>query len=582
MPRGKSSGKVSTGAATKPPAKKSARSKEVEPTAAQRKKQERQETLRRINKRQARCLEAPSQLDDDGFIIDMSLLPQKRPAYPAYDDSPGKRTKVGHGSKTRKVARSAPWVEDPNLKKPFPPSKPAVGTAPRDQDPITAMGGFMRLPTEIRDEILRYVVLWPADISVFGGWERVYPRSRPRLNLSILYTCRVLRDQGLRILFGENVFSYDLRDPVASHEHTSPVLHMVFGKSVVPMKQHGHLMRHIKVNVFRNRLHLSDCRCKFEDAILKFLPGRGLAHAVNLHTVTLEIPAVSNRYLEWSSKTQKPDDVPICQYLRKGSSISNALLKLRVQWVRVLARDRFDNRWETNVDMRHFVQYEQMKLERNALDDKRGTPDGGNDQSIPGGTAAALDYMEKLWECRAKKAAAGLHNLAWRIEGLAINPDRAVGELELWKPAPPETKGTHYFQGLPSTWREPSTSTCSRRSRTAATYRQQNISPRRKELDKSDTKAGPTTKTKPGHLDIFKAGDTTKEAALLEAQHDAYNTETKPIEKGRLTEEWLENVLDYDVVDIRGSVDSNEPETRSRRLKAQSDEVSYARTDEEI
>lgn len=550
MPSRKSSGRVSTRTATKPPAKKSARSEEVEPTPAQKKKQEREETLRRIKERQARCLETPSQLDNDGFIIDTSLLPQKRPAYPAYDDSHGKRTKVSHGSKMKKVARSAPWVEDPTLEEPFPPSKPAVGTAPRDQDPITAMGGFMTLPTEIRYEILRYLVLWPKDISVFNGWEFVYPRSRPRLSLSILSTCRVLRDQGLRILFGENVFSYDLRDPAASHEHTNQVLHKVFGKSVVPMKEHGHLMRHIKITVYRNRLHLSDYRRNFEDAILKFLPGRGLAHAVNLHTVTLEVPAVARRYLEWPSRTQKPDGVPICQYFRKDSRINNALLKLRVQWVRVLARDRFDKRWQTDVDMRHFVQYEQMRLERNALGDKCGTPDGDNDQSIPGGTAVDTSCVEKLWERRAKKAVAGLHSLAGRIQGLAIDPNRAVGELGLWQPAPPESKDL-YFQDLPK-WHETSypTSTCSRQNRIAATRRRSSISLSRKALVKSNTKAGPTTEAKPGHFDIFKAGDTKKEAALLDAQHDAHKRVAKPNEKGRLTEEWLENVPEYDVEDI--------------------------------
>lgn len=321
----------------------------------------------------------------------------------------------------------------------------------------------------------------------------------------------------MRILFGENVFSYDLRDPEASNEHTIPVLNSsVFEKCMVPIKEHGHLMRHIKITVFRNRLHLSNHRRNFEDAILKFLPGRGLAHAANLHTVTLEVPAVSNHDIGWSSRTQRPDDVPICQYFRKGSRINDALLKLKVQWVLVVARDRSNERWLTDVDMRHFVQYEQMRLEHDALDDKCGTPDGGNDQNIPGGTAIATSCIEKLWKRRAEKAVAGLHDLAWRIEELVNNADRAVDELRLWRPAPPESKGGNYFEGLPPNWREP------RRSQTAATHRQPNISPSRKNKAQSDTEAGPTTKRESDHLDIFKARDKTKEAALLEAQHDAH------------------------------------------------------------
>ncbi|KAI1117290.1 hypothetical protein F5Y14DRAFT_377432 [Nemania sp. NC0429] len=550
----KSSGQVSTSAATKPPAKRSARSEKAKPTSARSKRQEREETLRKTKKRQARNLEAPSQLDDCGLIIDMSLLPQKRPAYPAHDDSPRKQ---------RKVAGRPSWMEDSELEKPFSPSKPAVGTAPRDQDPVTAMGDFAKLPFEIRDEILRYLVLWPEDMVVFAGWELVYPRSRPRLDLSILYTCRVMRDQGLRILFGENVFHYDLRDPATSHEHTYPVLEKVFEKCKVPMKEYGHLIRHIKVKVDRNRFDLSHDRCFFEDAILKFLPGRGLSQAVNLHTVTLEVSAVAVRHLNSPSKTRGCDDVPICQYLRRGSRISNALLKLRVQWVRVLAWDRFQKRWETNVDMRHFVQYEQMKLEHNTLNNKCGTPDGDNDQSVLGDKVPAISSMEELSAQRARKAMAGLHSLDWRIQGLAVNPDRAIGQLGLWQPASPNMNGKYSFsRGLPSNFRDPSTPTLPRRRRrrNAGTRCRPDISPRRKN--------GPTTKAKPSQLKTIKMGVTMKEAALLEAQHDAHKKLAGPGEGGMLTEEWLENVAEYEVEDIRSSAhSSNEPETSIAKIE---------------
>ncbi|KAJ2974472.1 hypothetical protein NUW58_g8647 [Xylaria curta] len=342
---------------------------EPESTPAQKAKEETRMKFLQAEKRRRKYRERPP---PDAFFLEKALSTQKRPAYPAYDDSPNKRRRVGHGSKSKKLARRAPWEKDTKLKKPLSPPDEPVGTSPREQDPIAAMGRFLDLPTEIRENILRYGLLWPEDINVFCGWSRVYPRSRPRLNLSILYTCRALRDQGLQILFGENTFAYDLRDPLASHGHTDVVLEKVFGNSVVPINEHGHLIRHIRIRIHQSRLHFKEHRESLEKAILKFLPGGGLSRSPNLYTLTLEVPAVCNLYLQTPHSLTRPEEVPVCRYLEKGSKISNALLELRTQWVHVLAWDKFGSCWRTEVDMRYFVKDEQMRLEH-ATYDKGGT-----------------------------------------------------------------------------------------------------------------------------------------------------------------------------------------------------------------
>lgn len=42
---------------------------------------------------------------------------------------------------------------------------------------------------------------------------------------------------------------------------------------------------------------------------------------------------------------------------------------------------------------------------------------------------------------------------------------------------------------------------------------------------------------------------------------------TRPEERGRLTEEWLENVPDYNVKDIRGSMHSIEVKTSIAKVR---------------
>ncbi|KAI0457911.1 hypothetical protein F5B21DRAFT_500932 [Xylaria acuta] len=578
----KSSDTAATRATMKPRVKRYSRREEEEPTPAQKKRQERQDMLNVAKRRQARYLETPTELEDNGYLAKTVLFTPKLPAYPSYDETPNKRRRVDHGPKTKKLARRAPWDKDSKFKKPSLPPDPPAGTSPRDQDPVTATGRFGKLPAEIRDEILRYLLLWPHDIIVFDGWSRVFPRSRPRLNLSILYTCQVLREQGLRILFGENKFVYDLRDPAASHGHTNPVLAKVFGNSVVPINEYGHLIRYVKIKVHRSRLHFHEHRRHFEDAILKFLPGGGLAHTANLHTLTLEVPAETNRALQSRFGWGKPNEVPICRYLRKGSRLIAALFKLQIQWVRVLAWDRFGECWQTKVDMRYFAKDEQMRLEHIALDKdrKHGEPDSANDQSIPRNPAAAACYrtkdieaMEKVWNEGVKSAVAGLLNLAWRIEGLAADPDRAVNELKLWDQVTTQASGSesHASKGLvslPSNFRESSLSLYTRPGRGRTTPGCSNSDARKlptRSKTNSKAKAGTVTRarTSLSRLDAFNVKDTAKEMRLLEAQQDLQMNETELGERDRLTEQWLESLPPYDPEDVQGTTGGDDLETNT-------------------
>ncbi|KAI1820619.1 hypothetical protein F4861DRAFT_542759 [Xylaria intraflava] len=322
-----------------------------------------------------------------------------------------------------------------------------------DQDPVEiyqgpiAARGFVGLPAEIRDEILRYILLWPHEIVVFHNWSRVLPRYRPRLELSILYTCKILACQGRRILFGENTFMYDLRNPTPPRSRTEKVLERTYEGFMVPIDEYGHLIRRIKIKVHRSRLYSISDRQNFESSILKFLPGEGLVHPARLHTLTIEVPAEYKRDL-YGPNVDNPDEIPICQYLQKGSIFNNALLKLQLKRIRVLAWGRKQSGcWETVITMPYFVRDEQMRLESAALKEGKqpDTSERAIDQSTTNDSAVAtrcrpgyeLDEaktMEEIWNCKVKEDVEKLHNLAWRIEGLVVNRNCAVDERKLWKP----------------------------------------------------------------------------------------------------------------------------------------------------
>ncbi|KAI1429548.1 hypothetical protein F5Y12DRAFT_411257 [Xylaria sp. FL1777] len=585
-------------ATSEPRIEESAGFEERELTPAQKKRgkreerEEREKKLRKAKKRQVRCRETPALIEGSKSALREVLSTYKRPAYPAYDDSPRKRRKVNQRPKVMRLVRRASCASKPRLNKSPSPSPASTSTLDQLLDPRS----FTDIPTEIIDEILRYILLWPHDIVVFNGWSRVFPRSRPRLNLSILYTCQMLRDQGMRVLYGENKFEYNLRDPSASHHHTEPVLDMVFANSVVPINEYGHLIRYIKIKVDRSRLHFEEYRQNFERAILKFLPGGDLARPANLHTLTLEVPALRNcdlhNFLEPAPTEQDPNKVPICRYFQEDSRVGDALFKIPIQWVRVLAWDRDGEGWETEFDLRYFHKDEQMRLEHRGLsnDKKQSTVCGANNPSFEMDSGAAISYrtkdvevMEKLWGRKVEDAVTELRNLAGRIELLANNPDLAVGQLGLWRSVNtpsshnPENNDGSGLMFLPSNWRESSTRTNMRSSRGRTAPARSNLATnlrsktstksKAKSRAKANTKARTTTKTSLDDLSILNAKDTTRETKLLEAQQGIQEEETEPGRSGMLTAGWLENLPEYDVEDVGGPVHGHDLETSSLEVE---------------
>ncbi|KAI1438769.1 hypothetical protein GGR50DRAFT_637752 [Xylaria sp. CBS 124048] len=411
-------------------------------------------------KRKNRAPEKNTRLEDFGYTvrtIDISrkeevIFPRIYDEIEEIDFMPKKRVKLGdepngdeNGDLTEARGQEPirPHLPRREIRledfKPIPQGQiPVKATS----DPAAAMGLFQKLHIETRDQILRYLLVWPHEIPVFHGWSLVYPRKRPSLHPPILCTCKKLRDQGLKILFGENTFVYNLRDPLQDWRRDSTLLN-ILADCIVPINEHGHLIREVKIKVHRSRLHFIGHRRGFQNAIRKFLPGGGLVHdkKLNLNTLTIEVPAESKRDLQWVCDEDRLDDVPICRYLQTGSTFHNALQKLIVPWVRVIAWDGDQQCWETIFDRRYSVQDARMKEDLCQRQQVEIT-EGAADQNAPNASTAAaaepkskeIEAVEKQWQARVDREVAELRELAWRVEMLAIRPEIVVGDLQLWRP----------------------------------------------------------------------------------------------------------------------------------------------------
>ncbi|KAI0157710.1 hypothetical protein GGR57DRAFT_510672 [Xylariaceae sp. FL1272] len=511
------------------------------------------------------------------------VLPQekKKGSQDEHSQNKASQNKSPEGKKksTKRKKRSLPaknWQNDPSLEQPRSPTDLPVVLHPAGStnDPAKNLGLFGRLPPEIRDEILRKLLVWPRNILVFRGWSITYPRQRISLPVAILRTCRMLMDQGLRILFGENTFEYDLRDPKNGHSHTMPVIDKVFDKSHIKINDVGHLIRSIKIKVHRNRLGEAEQRQDFERAVFKFLPGGGLKQPANLQTLTLEVPAETMQDLRLPTWREDPFMVPVAQMLNKHDKrIATGLRDLNVRYIRILARRHDDHKkpqpapncYEGFIDceyLRHFQA-------------QRKTDKSGDHLSKDVGA------VQKRYEREVRKARSRIMNIGWRIEALAWDPKKAMKE-GLWRPIYiPTGRQTHitFETSAPRSDRSSATP-CVGSSITNKGYMAKRTSVPEYDLDPEDTVGSQSTtlrdkfvvklkytpgkyasqvralantaesSTSPASL-VLNVGNAANDARLLKAQQGGEEDKNSSEQGGMLTAGFLEDNTEQGSVTIK-------------------------------
>ncbi|KAH7318627.1 hypothetical protein B0I35DRAFT_479113 [Stachybotrys elegans] len=80
-----------------------------------------------------------------------------------------------------------------------------------DREPLT----LSSISVEMRLEIFRHLLVQDNQIMVRSNWTRVLKWNKLQLDPRILRTCKTFYAEGLALLYGENVFHYKIRDPIA-------------------------------------------------------------------------------------------------------------------------------------------------------------------------------------------------------------------------------------------------------------------------------------------------------------------------------------------------------------------------------
>ncbi|OTA67417.1 hypothetical protein K449DRAFT_420042 [Hypoxylon sp. EC38] len=355
--------------------------------------------------RQAAKVELPTHPQDDLLVIPVTQVPpRKRSANSAYDDRDGiKRRKLKEDSNSDDELSLLPWKRNRTLEQPPNPFDLGLEFDDQSIDPVEALGAFNKLSAEIREEILRYLLICGKHITVLKGWSFIFPREKPKLDLAIMSTCKVLRLQGLRILFGENTFVYHMCDPYPHHRF-SKFHRFVFG-APIPINQYGHLIRHAGILLPVSRVSTQSPEF-FHKAIQKFLPGHGLFEPANLHTLSIIL-------LPGRTRPRGDDyETLMTQYLTPATKIISSL---NVQYVRIVATNNtLSSRFEHIIDLRCCLWKRQEKAEELPAQDYEGV---------------RRSFLQRVNLARAR-----VYNIPTRVWELHVSdPEMASRMQPFWK-----------------------------------------------------------------------------------------------------------------------------------------------------
>ncbi|KAJ1329219.1 hypothetical protein MN608_05952 [Microdochium nivale] len=282
-------------------------------------------------------IEEPTQVIYKGrFYAETQLVdPTRRSS--AYDDQIKPVRHYRPSTDGKKTGLGFPWDNKQGIEKPLLPlhvdrakySEVFSCAAVKDGEARKRSGLFSKIPLELLDEILRYMLLWPRKISLFKGWSVVYPHSKPRLRgVSFLRTCRHLHDRGVGFLYGENRFVYEIRDPAESDRHAQELIRRnLYAECQFPFVKHGCRVRYVHISIEPGRVALAHNRSAFIAALEKFLPTS--RERSRIHTLSVEIPALVDPAAQRRHMGLDEENIPICAFFDKSSQTVKIIKQLQ-------------------------------------------------------------------------------------------------------------------------------------------------------------------------------------------------------------------------------------------------------------
>lgn len=168
---------------------------------------------------------------------------------------------------------------------------------------------LINMPPEIMDMIFKDLLLAADPIQVLHGWAKLYQRQRSNLHPAILCTCEKISKQGIKFLYGQNVFRYMVRDRAQSGAFP------MFSQDI-NVEKYVPSFKKLELKIERSRTERAYCT-SLANAIQLLI-----THRADLHTLVLDV-----------SPVVEGDTLSTVGYFYQNGEIIQALKTLKTKFI---------------------------------------------------------------------------------------------------------------------------------------------------------------------------------------------------------------------------------------------------------
>ncbi|OLN86917.1 hypothetical protein CCHL11_04638 [Colletotrichum chlorophyti] len=293
-------------------------------------------------------------------------------------------------------------------------------------DTVSKTVSLLGLPVEVRENIYKHILVSEKPIQVRQGWSAVHPRAHPGLRTAILRVCRLVRNEAINVLYGENTFLYRLREtapppapspddeivvqppstteePPSEHDNSEDdyvdndlLWHESLGlnsKGYIDIRRYGHKFRKLMIVVEGNRTERGYLH-SMAAAIAVFRNLKPLRPRV--HTITIEITPMPDR---------ETGELSFLDFFEKRSEVMRTLKALPCQFIEIVVNTDRDGSAKERIKLN-------MKYAANIRRARRGEKDVWKDDVVmqayrmaqAGEAQAKLEQLPRMirdiWEGR--------------------------------------------------------------------------------------------------------------------------------------------------------------------------------------
>jgi hypothetical protein len=204
--------------------------------------------------------------------------------------------------------------------------------APYELPPSNGTSPFLDAPVEVRDQIYQLLLISKKPIRVINGWAHVYARHRVDVYCDVIYTCKKVSAEAIRVLYSMNKFSYLVRDDLTNPNHRTSAGFLLGFQRPMDIIKYGHLFRHLELLPERNRY--GDY---YRETVGRAIEILNEIPNLTLHTFSFSIyPRSTHHQFEMSNgEVQRMRSFTFLDWLPRNSVVMRNIEILRTQFVDV-------------------------------------------------------------------------------------------------------------------------------------------------------------------------------------------------------------------------------------------------------